>query len=266
MPQIGWQYQVARLHFAGPGLATLLATLAPEARADPQANTRFVPLQVESAIPVRTGLLEAEVNSRYVRDRHNERGRDLTVVEPLLRLGLIPRVHVTVGLPYRLGDQSTANQGAGSFGALVGLTDQTSYLPALGLAVTYDTPYGAGHKTAEYAVRALATRDLGEGERAPRLHLNLLWTHLTQPGRAERPDQIGLIVGASALVGEHTALFLEVVHGAKPERRQTQTLLEAALRHEIGSWFISAGAGVGIAGKSPAVRVLLSATREFKLF
>ena len=252
--------------WAGAALAFGTALAAP-AWADPQENARFAPLQVESAVPLGLGKLEAEFSSRYVRDRYNERGQDLLVMEPLLRLGAFPGGHVTIGVPYRVGNQGTANQGAGSLGVLYNFNDQTAYLPAFGVAVTYETPFGAGHKTAEYLVRGLASKSLGSSPSSPRLHLNVGYTRLTQPGKAEREDRLEFVAGGSVLLRDDLALFLDVVHGAKAERRQTQTLVEAALRYEIGGdWYVSGGVGVGVGAQSPAFRALFTLQRGFKLF
>lgn len=253
--------------FLVPALVSSAAlTASPAARADPQANTLFAPLRVEAAIPIERGVLEAEFSTIYVRDPFNERGRDLTTVQPLLRLGAAPGLHVTAAVPYRLGDQSRADQGDGLFGFVYNLNDQSDWLPAFGVALDYATPYGSGHKTAEYFVRGLATKWLGPDRRSPRLHVNVGYRHLTQPSSAERPDRLDVAAGGSFLVGEKTALFFDVVHGAKYERRQTQTFLEAAVQHQAGDWLLSGGAGVGVGAQSPDFRLLFTVRRAFKVF
>lgn len=131
----------------------------------------------------------------------------------------------------------------------------------------YGQPYGAGRRSVQYTLRGIATKYLGGSERSPRLHLNISWYRLAQPGPGQRADQLELAVGHSRLVSDSTALVVDVVHGAKPERRARQTIVDVGVRHEIGDgWAVSLGVGAGIAQQSPALRAFFAVRKSLRVF
>ncbi len=251
-----------------PALVLLGALAASTtARADPQSLSTDVPVQIEDALPVRLGTLELQGDNRFTRDTHNRRGSDLLASGLVLKLGPLPGLQVGLSPSYRFGAQSSANGGYGTIDVLYQVTDNSTYIPALAVHGYYAQPYGAGHKSVQYTLRGIATKYLGGSERSPRLHLNLSWYHLTQPSPSQRADQLELAIGYSRLVYDSTALVADVVHGAKPDRRASQTILDLGVRHEIGDgWAVSVGAGAGIGAQSPAFRAFFAVQRSFRVF
>ncbi len=248
-------------------LPLLPLAFATGALADPQGLSTNVPVQTQDALPVRTGVLELQGVGVYTRDDYNSRGRDLLNLSPTLKIGPAKGLQIDLSVPYSTGNQSGANQGTDGFDVFYNFNDPTPTFPALAIQSGYQIPYGAGHKTSQYFVRGIATQWLGPDDKAPRLHLNLNWTHSTTPSSTSRKDVLEISVGYSMLVSSSTALVLDVVHGAKSAKGQNETIADAGLRWEINDeWALSGGVGVGIGQQSPAFRVLFAIQRDFHLF
>jgi hypothetical protein len=246
----------------------LMAVWALPALADPQALSTFVPVQTQDALAVPYGTFEIQGYGVYTWDHYNSHGRNLLNLSPTLKLGPLPGLQLNLSAPYRLGDQSTANQGDVSADAFYQFTDPRPNFPALALQGGYQfAEYGAGHRSNQYFLRALATQWLGDSDKAPRLHLNLNWTHVTQPSSTGRSDILEINLAYSQLVSDSTALVLDVVHGAKATVRQNHTVIDAGLRHEIGQgWAVGGGVGVGLGQQSPGFRVIFGVQKSFHLF
>ena len=249
------------------GLGALLAYACPAA-ADPQGISTNVPVQVEDAFPaVDAGEGEFQVDNRFTHDTHDDRGPDLITTSPTLKIGAAPRLQLDVSPSYGFGDQSGARSGAVSLGALYQLTDNGRWLPALAVHGIYETPYGHGHPTADYVLRAIATKYLGEGKSAPRLHLNFTWTHVVQAGGATRANQYEAGVGYSRLLTPKLALVLDALHGQTARRGGRQSYLDAGLVRAFRKGLtLSAGAGAGVQQQSAPYRIFFALQQEFGLF
>lgn len=235
--------------------------------ADPQSLSTNVPVPTQDALVVRTGSIELQGVGVYTYDTHNSKGPDLLALSPTVKVGAIKGLQLDFTAPYSVGNQSSASQGGDGVDFLYQFNDPTPTFPALAIQAGYQIPWGPGHRTSQYFVRGLATQWLGPNEQAPRLHLNLNWTHYTTPSSTARTDQLELGVAYSMLVSHSTALVVDVVHGAKSTKRANETVVDAGLRWEINEgWALSAGAGVGIAEQSPAFRILFAVQREFRAF
>lgn len=246
--------------------ALLLTAVGFAARADPQGLSTGVPVQIEDALPVRFGGLQLQGAALFTHDTSNRRGSDLWALNPSIKLGPLPRLQIDFTPSYSVGDHSGAGRGNGTVSALYQLTRNSTYVPALAVHGYYATPYGSGHKSAQYTLRAIATKYLGTSEQSPRLHLNLSWYHLTQPSRTQRDDQIEIAVGMSALLAKSTAVVADVVHGARPEKGANQTFVDIGLRHEISdTWAISGGVGAGLGQQSPGFRAFFALQKNFRL-
>jgi hypothetical protein len=245
----------------------MLVVLGGAALADPQSLSTNVPVQTQDALVVRTGALELQGVGVYTRDDHNSSGRNLLNLSPTLKVGAAKGLQLDVSAPYSVGDQSGANQGSEGFDFIYNFNRPTPTFPALAVQAGYQLPYGAGHHTSQYFVRALATQWLGPNDKSPRLHLNLNWTHSTTPSSTSRKDVLEIGVAYSMLVSDTTALVVDVVHGAKIAKGQNETIADAGLRWEINDeWALSGGVGVGIGQQSPAFRILFAIQRDFHLF
>lgn len=246
---------------------SVLGLLASPALADPQGLSTNVPVQTQDALAVRAGVLELQGVGVYTRDDHNSQGRDLLNLAPTVKVSPAKGLQIDLSAPYSTGDQSGANQGAGGITVFYNFNDPTPSVPALAIQGGYQAPYGAGHKTSQYVLRGAATQWLGPNDKAPRLHLNLNWTHATTPSSTSRKDILEIGVAYSMLISKSTALVVDVVHGAKSTKGQNETIADAGLRWEINDDLaLSGGVGVGIGQQSPAFRVLFAIQREFHLF
>lgn len=260
-------------HFAGLLAAAVAGGLiggvigAAEARADPQSLSPFVPVQVEDALPVRLGDIELQGDGRFTQDSHNQRGSGLWNFEPVLKLGAAPGLQLDLSAPYAVGDQSGANLGGGTIDALYQFHDNSTYIPALAVHAYYATPYGGGHHSAEYTLRGIATKFLGSTDTAPRIDLQFSWYHLTQPSSTQRSDQLEMGAAYSTLLTRDTALVVDYVHGAKPDKRADENIVDVGLRREVSDTLaVSFGVGAGIAEQSPEFRVLFAVQKDIRLF
>lgn len=242
-----------------------LVAAARVACADPQSLSTNVPVQIEDALVTKYGNMTLQLDTRFTRDPHG-RGTGNLAASPVIKVGALPGLQIDIGPAYNFGDKGSSNAGNGTIDALYQINQNSKWIPSFAVHGYYQTPYGAGHKSAQYTVRGIATKYLGD-ERAPRLHLNLTLVHLTQPSATQRTDQLEMAVGVSALLRPDTAIVADVVHGAKTDKKANQTFLDVGLRHEISeTWAISGGVGVGIAQESPGFRVFFGLQRDFKLF
>jgi hypothetical protein len=264
--------------YQSPGLAcaALLALSVEPALADPQdkpvsgdpqALSVFVPVEVQDALVIPYGTMELQGLGVYTRDNHTAGGRNLFNMTPTLKLGAARGLQLDISAPYAVGDAAAANQGGATFDAIYNFNPPTPYFPALAIQPGYQTPDGPGHTSAQYFLRGMMTQWLGSDDRAPRLDLNVNWTHVAEPGRSARSDIMEVGIAYSRLVSERTALVIDLVHGAKPADRQVETIMDAGLRTEvIDDWYLSGGAGVGMGQQSPSFRLIFSVQRDFVLF
>ena len=240
---------------------------ASHARADPQGLSTFVPVQVEDALVIRLGEFELQGVGRFDKDTHTSAGHDLWTLTPEVKYGATKRLELIVGPSYSTGNQGGANQGGGSFTALYQFNDNSAYVPAFALQAGYTTPFGAGEKTAQYNMRAIATKYLGRSDTSPRLHLELFWTHRATPSPTTRDDQLAIGLAYSMLVSSSTAMVIDVVHGALSAKGKDENIFDLGFRHELGSgWALSAAAGAGVAADSPNYRFIFAIQKAFQLF
>lgn len=258
-----------RLHVATCFLSVVGCMAGPSlARADPQGISTNVPVQLDDAFPsVGFGETQLQFDGRYTLDPHDSNGRDLVGAGPTLKVGALPHLQLSFNPGYNLGNQGSADGGSASASAMWAVRGDSRWVPAVALSGSYATPYGSGHKSAEWSYSMAATKYLGASKASPRLDLNLNWTHVTQPAASDRPDQFEIGVGASCLLTPATALVVDVFHGARPQRGQNQTFIDAGVIWEIDpSTSLGLGAGAGIGEQSPALRVFFAVQRDVRLF
>ncbi len=243
------------------------ALLPAPALADPQGISTNVPVQLDDAFPsVQFGETQLQFDGRYTLDPHDSNGRDLVGAGPTFKIGALPRVQLSFNPGYNLGDQGGADGGSASASAMWAVRGDSRWIPAVALSTSYATPYGSGHKSAEWSYSLAATKYLGAGKANPRLDLNLNWTHVTQPAASDRTDQLEIGVGGSCLLTPATALVVDVFHGARPERGLNQTFLDAGVNWQVNrETSLGIGAGVGLGEQSPALRVFFAVQRSVDL-
>lgn len=235
---------------------------------DPQGLSTFVPVQTEDALVVNPGVFELQGYSLFTHDHFNKAGSNLLELNPTIKFGPVRHVQLDISAPYNVGNQSTANQGNASINGIYQFTDPGPLVPALAAQAGYQFfNYGPGRASDQYFVRGLATKWLGSDNKAPRLHLNVDWTHATNPGQGSRSDILAIGVAYSQLVTSDTAFVTDIVHGAKPAAKQVETIVDVGLRHLIAdNWAVSGSVGTGLGQQSPGFRALFAVQKEFHLF
>ena len=248
------------------------------AAADPQPDARLQeehdPQQIEEGEPVTLqdnltndpGELSVQYSGGYFRSPLIGE-REVLQQGGTLKLGVFKDVQVSLNSDYATGRGGERNVGDVLGDVLWHINDQTKLLPAFGVDLYYSTPFGAGHKSAAYIFRAIASHSLGEGDTAPRLHVNLTDFHLTQPEEDGRKDQLQIAFGGSFLPTAEGAVVADVVYGASSERHRTETYLEIGYTRELPhSWTVELGVGKQVAGAANAVRVFFSVETEVHVF
>ena len=212
------------------------------------------------------GELSLQYSGAYGRSR--EAGAREVLEQGLtLKLGVIENVQLSVNPNYVTGRAEGHDSGGFQADVLVHLRDQTRLLPAVGFDLFYTTPFGSGRKAAEYVFRAIASHSLGDGDAAPRLHLNVTDFHLTQLEGDDRKDRLQLAFGASFLPSEAGAIVGDVVYGAADFGRGTQTFLEVGYTRVLPhAWTCELGIGQQVAGAGGAVHVFFSVEKEVHVF
>jgi hypothetical protein len=247
-------------------LALLLTPLAglPAAADEASQPDDFQPLTVDDASPLKRGQATAEFITRWDRDRS---GDDLIELRPRATLGVFDRLELELAVPYTLGSADEAGRADLEASAKYGLTEAKGGLPALALDADVVVPLGS-HAGLDTELTLLASEPLtGHGEDGPTLHLNLSWLHFLDRESGERSDGYAAVLGLSYPVGEKTGLVFDVAHEDERESGQATNLVEAGVRREVADGLIlSAGAGTGLGGDSPEVRLTVGLQRQFRAF
>ena len=223
------------------------------------------PITIDSASPLDRGQATAELITRWDRDRH---GDDLIELRPRAKVGALAGLELQLALPYTLGSAGEADQANLDLAAKYGLRDAGGGLPALSLEADISVPLGS-HPGPDTELTLLASQPLtGKGEDGPSLHLNLSWLHFFDARSGEeRRDGYAAALGVSFPVGQNTGLVADIVHEDERDRGRATNLVEAGVRREVAEGLIlSAGAGTGLAGDSPEVRLTVGLQHPFRAF
>ena len=259
----GW-----RAALAGLGAAAATAGSAAAAPPDPQALAPNYPVEIEDALPVPLGALTVQLDQRFTRDRGMGTTSDLGQPEAVFKLGAAKGLQLDFSPSYSYGSSANADRGFATVDALYQFTEDKGLLPDLAVHAYYQAGYGHGGPSDQTILRGLVTKRLGDTAQAPRLHLNLTWTHVISPGADARDDQYSVGVGYSMLVLKDTAVVVDYVHSQRPDRHDPyQNLVDVGLIHQFSpAWSVAFGAGGGVTGSSPEGRIFVGLQRTFKLF
>ena len=249
----------------------LAAVAAGAARADPQALSTNVPVEIEDARPVPLGTLFIQPDQRFTRDRATGGGTtDLGQPELSLKLGAAKGLQLDVTPAYNWSGGPQDSNGQARVGGLYQFTqDKGDWLPDLAVRASYGIGYGVSAPSDQVLLRGAATKHLGAGDRAPRLHANVSWTRVLDPAAGDRRDQYGAAVGASFLVAKDTAVVADYAWSQRPGRGDgDQQFIDVGMIHEFSEqWSVGFGAGGGVGGgRQPEGRLFVSLQRVFRLF
>jgi hypothetical protein len=250
---------------AGAAMLIGLTSAQTTALANPQSVQEGEPVEIEQAFATATGKLTLETSAEYTTISDGTKGT-VWQVGPEIEYGVLNGLQMTFGPTYNLGARSEGNSGAAETHLLYQFNDQGPVVPALAADVSYATPYGAGEKSSQYAIRALASKWLGSSPNAPRIHLNLTFTSLGQPEPGTRRNQLQAAIGGSVMLGGQAALVADIVCGQTALRRQNETWIDIGYRRDLPrDWELSLGVGRQVLPSSGA-RVFFSLEKEFYLF
>ncbi len=235
---------------------------------DPQALAPNYPVEIEDALPVPQGALVVQLDQRFTRDRGTGSTSDLGQPEAVFKLGAAKGLQLDFSPSYSYGSSSSADRGFGTVDALYQFTEDRGLLPDLAVHAYYQAGYGHGGPSDQTILRGLVTKRLGDTAEAPRLHLNLTWTHVISPEADARDDQYSVGVGYSMLVLKDTAVVVDYVHDQRPDRHDPdENLVDVGLIHQFSpEWAVSVGAGGGLTRTAPEGRIFVGLQRSFKLF
>ncbi len=237
-----------------------------ESTPDPQQIEEGEPVTVQDDLTNDPGELSLQYSGTYVRLREAD-SREVLEQGLTAKLGVLKDVQLSLNPNYDTGRTEDRNSGGVQGDILVHVRDQTRLFPALGFDLFYTTPFGAGQKSPEYVFRAIASHSLGDGDAAPRLHLNLTDFHLTQPEGGDRKDRLQLAFGGSFLPTPAGALVADIVYGASDVGRGTQGFLEIGYTRVLPqAWTCELGVGRQVAGAGGAVHVFFSIEKEIHVF
>lgn len=258
---------------AAPALAAacLILSLGAPAAAQDEVQPLGEPLEVEDAIASRPGELELQGTAIHDRRRRGDPGRDGWPAELQAQLGLPRGLELRIGVRETFGNTEEARQGgAVRLAAFWQLTEERpGRMPALGVLVGIDPPFGPGGRGMETRViGALSWRFAGPSEwRSPfRVHLNIGWLGRIDPAPDERPDRYRFAIGATQNFGPDTVLLAVLRHEQQDFGESDLTLLLAGLRQRIGhGTTIGLVGGMGFGPDSPAWRVAVGIEHQFTL-
>ena len=154
-----------------------------QAQADPQALSNNLPVRLKDASVTGFGAVTLQFGSRTtVEDdgRYNLRGG------PALKIGLPGPIELSLAPFCQLGDASSMHGNFAGAKLEWNLNRQKQHIPAFLLVSIRDASYGGGHQGPHYEVQGVAIRSLGNGRDAPRLGVEVAWTHMVWAATDER--------------------------------------------------------------------------------
>ena len=234
---------------------------------DPQSLAYFVPMEVQDALTTPEGVFEFQGYQLFTRNPYVKSNQNTFVLSPTVKLGAFHHVQLDITAPYQING-NTPNSGSSGVDGYYQFTDPSPYFPALMVQAGYTfTGYGPGKTSNNYFVRGLATQWLGPNSHAPRLDVNVNWTHYTTPLPGNRSDVWGFGLGYTQRLNDQTAFVADVVHDYQVVNNQTENFVDAGLRYIVGGgWVVSGVVGVGYGPQAPAFRTLFTFQKDFGLF
>lgn len=244
-----------------------LISAAAMADPDPQALSSNSPVEVQDALVVPEGIMEFQGISLYTYNPYTKTNQSTLLLNPTLKIGAMHHVQLDITAPYQI-NQNTPNAGSAGVDGYYQFNDPTPYFPALAVQAGWTfTGYGPGKTSNSYFVRGLMTQWLGDDKNAPRLDLNVGWTHVTTPLPGNRSDLWSFGLGYTQRLNAKTAFVADITHDYLPVNNEAENFVDAGLRYVVGDgWVVTGAVGAGFAQQSPALRTIFSFQKDFGLF
>ena len=228
-----------------------------------------LPVSVEDTFPIEYG--KQEVQGVFAYDHFARSvGRNFFTFEPRLAVGLFPSFQATFRAPYQLGADGS-NSGAFNVGGLYQLNKGGPVLPTFALSGGIEVPYGFNPGAVETSLKLIASKPIGNASENRDIHLNIGWTHNTNPGPDERGDRYSIGVAYAQPLNAKTLFVVALVGEQELEQRTHRTLIELGIRHKVTEELVvSAGAGVfrimGPSERTDGFRFVVGFQRGIDLF
>ena len=192
---------------AAPGAAVAQVTTATSDLMNLQPQ---LPVEVEDAEPLPSGVRELQVPLRWTRERDSD---NRLLVEPRLMMGFGARWQASVGLPLVVGSSDRSNSGNLRGDLMWKAFDEAGLIPAVALGATLELPTGNDAEGTDITLRALATKTLGATPGTHQIHGNFAYriNDDAQPG--ERDDTTRFILGYSTPLTPSTVIVADVLRG-----------------------------------------------------
>ena len=250
-------------------LLSACAAATPVSAADHTNLEEGLPVSVEDSFPI--GYGKQEVQGVFVYD-HLARngGQNFFSFDPRLVVGLFPGFQATFRAPYQVGPDGS-NSGAFNVGGLYQLNKGGPVLPTLALSGGIEVPYGFNPGAVETSLKLIASKPLGNVSENRDIHLNIGWTHNTNPGPDERGDRYSIGVAYAQPFDAKTLFVAAVVGEQELEQRTNRIMFEFGIRHQVSDELVvSAGAGIfritGPSERTDGFRFVVGFQRGIDLF
>jgi hypothetical protein len=225
--------------------AMFLLPSAVAAQTDYYNTDKGRPLRTEDAYPVERRAFELQ--AAPLRIARGAQGAYRWTIEPEIALGILPRTHIEVGIPFSIVDAGgTASSGVDAlhFSVLHNLNAETTTVPALAIGVSAALPTGRDAGAgAQLTVKGIATRTLTWA----RVHVNGEYS----PGGEQMDDAHPDERWAASLAVDHTFPLRSLLIGAEVVTSQlarddaeADYAVAAGLRYQLSPrWVMDAGIG-----------------------
>ena len=202
-----------------------------------------LPVSVEDSFPIENGKQEVQGVFSY---EHLKRsgGQNFFSFDPRVVVGLFPDFQASFRAPYQVGSDGS-NSGAFALGGLYQFNKAGPIFPAFALSGGIEVPYGFNPTAVETSLKLIASKPLGNVADNRDIHLNIGWTHNTNPGPDERSDRYTIGFAYAQPIDPKTLLIFALAGEQELEQRTNRTLIEFGIRHKVSEELVvSAGAAV----------------------
>ena len=250
-------------------LTMVTASVTPVLATDHNNLEEGLPVSIEDSYPLEYG--KQEVQGVFTYDHFSRNGgQNFFTFEPRLAVGLFPGFQTTFRTPYQVGTDGS-NSGTFSVGGLYQLNKGGPVIPVFALSGGVEVPFGFNPSAIETSLKLIATKPLGSLSENRDIHLNIGWTHNTNPGLEERSDRYSIGVAYAQPFDAKTLLLLALVGEQELEQHTSQKRIEFGIRHQVSEGLVvSAGAHVfritGPSERTDGFRFVVGFQRGIDLF
>jgi hypothetical protein len=229
-----------------------------------------LPVSVEDSYPIGYGKQEVQGVFAYDHLARNGGQKNFFSFNPRLAVGLFPGFQVRFGALYQVGSDGS-NSGPFNVGGVYQLNDGGEAFPTFALSGGVDVHHGFNTGPVETSLKLVATKPLGNLSEKRDIHLNIGWTHNTNPGPDERSERYAIGVAYAQPFDAMTLLVVALVGEQELEQRTNRMMVEFGIRHKVSDELVvSAGGGIfritGPSEPTDGFRFVVGFQRNIDLF